>query len=154
LLPEGHLLMTRKLIAATAVLALLISSAATAQPYPSAPRAGARYEDGRGRNGCFGAERYNDCRERLRAERRSQRHYIYRDGHYEDRDASGTAVAAGILGFILGAALAGSTHDRDYYQTHRNNAQWRSRCRAAYRGFDARTGTYLTPDGYRHYCTR
>ena len=146
--------MTRKLIAATAVLALLISNTAIAQPYPGGPHPGARYEDGRGRNGCFGGERYNDCRERLRAERRSQRHYVYRDGHYEDRDASGAAVAAGILGFILGAAVAGSTHDRDYYQAHRNDGDWRSRCRAAYRGFDARTGTYLGRDGYRHYCTR
>ncbi|MGZ3272611.1 MAG: BA14K family protein [Caulobacteraceae bacterium] len=88
----------------------------------------------------------------MRAERRSNRHYVYRDGRYEDQ--TGAAIAGGILGFMLGAAIAGSSQDRDYYNTHRNDGGWRSRCSKAYRSFDAGTGTYMGADGYRHYCTR
>jgi hypothetical protein len=142
--------MTRKLITATVTLALLAASAAGAQPYPG----GRGHDDGRGSNGCFGGERSNDCRQRLQVERRSQHRYVYRDGRYEQQDSGGTAVAAGILGFILGAAIAGSSQDRDYYTAHRNDDGWRTRCRAAYRSFDARTGTYAGTDGYRHYCVR
>jgi hypothetical protein len=103
-------------------------------------------------NRCFPRERASDCRERLRAERRSQRHYVYRDGRYQDD--SGAAIAGGILGFVLGAAIAGSQQDHDYYRSHRNDRGWRTRCRQAYHNFDYRTGTYAGDDGYRHYCTR
>jgi hypothetical protein len=142
--------MTRKLITATITLALLAASAAGAQPYSS----GRGHDDGRGSNGCFGGERSNDCRQRLQLERRSQHHYVYRDGHYEAQDNSGATVAAGILGFILGAAIAGSSQDRDYYTAHKSDNGWQTRCRAAYRTFDLRTGTYSGTDGYRHYCVR
>lgn len=103
-------------------------------------------------NRCFPRERYSDCRERLRVEQRSNRHYVYRDGRYQDD--SGAAVAAGILGFVLGAAIAGSQQDRDYYNSHRNDRGWRDRCRTSYHDFDYRNGTYTGDDGYRHYCTR
>ena len=110
--------------------------------------------DGRGRDGCYQGERGGDCRERLRAERRGNRHYVYRDGRYESRDDTGSAVAGGILGFMLGTAIAGSSSDRDYYDSHRNDRTWRSTCRSSYRSFDYSTGTYYGTDGYRHYCTR
>lgn len=99
---------------------------------------------------CFRGERASDCRERQRFERRSHRHYVYRNGRYEDN--SGAAVAGAIFGFVLGAAIVGSQDDRDYYDEHRNDRAWRDQCRSAYRGFDARTGTYAGDDGYRHYC--
>lgn len=102
--------------------------------------------------GCFRGERAADCRERLRVEQRSHRRYVYRNGHYED--SSGAAVASAIFGFVLGAAIAGSQQDHDYYYSHRNDRGWRSRCQSAYRNFDYRTGTYGGDDGYRHYCTR
>ncbi|MBS0360904.1 MAG: BA14K family protein [Proteobacteria bacterium] len=150
--------MSRKMIATAVAAAVTFSSAAIAQPYPGGPHPGGPrpgvYDDGRGRNGCYAHERPGECRERLRAERRYHRSFVYRDGRYEDRDTGGAAVAAGILGFILGAAIAGSSHDQNYYEAHRNDADWRARCRAAYRSFDARTGTYLGADGYRRYCTR
>lgn len=101
---------------------------------------------------CYRGERSYDCRERLRVQQQSHRRYVYRNGRYEDQ--SGAAVAGAILGFVLGAAIAGSTSDRDYYQHHRNDRGWRNRCQSAYSGFDYRTGTYLGRDGYRHYCTR
>ena len=101
---------------------------------------------------CFPGERSADCRERGRAEQRSHKGYVYRNGHYEDN--SGAVVAGSILGFVLGAAIAGSQQDHEYYNSHRNDRGWRSRCRSAYSDFDYRTGTYNGSDGYRHYCTR
>ena len=97
---------------------------------------------------CYRGERSFDCRERNRAERRSHRHYVWRDGRYQDDSG------AAILGFALGAAIAGSNQDHDYYNSHRNDRDWRNRCHSNYGDFDSRTGTYVGSDGYRHYCTR
>lgn len=118
------------------------------------PGHGDRRVENRRASGCYRGERARDCRERLRVERRSNRRYVWRDGRYEHQDSTNAAVVGGILGFILGAAVAGSERDRDHYIAHRNDRGWRARCRAAYRSFDYRTGTYLGRDGYRHYCTR
>lgn len=101
---------------------------------------------------CFPGERSVDCRERFRVEQHSHRNYVYRNGHYEDN--SGNAVVGAIFGFALGAAIAGSQQDHDYYYSHRNDRGWRARCRSAYGNFDYHTGTYMGDDGYRHYCTR
>jgi len=128
--------MNKILITAVLAVAMLSSSGAGAQ----------------NRGGCFAGERSADCSQRQRVEQRSNHHYVYRNGRYEDQ--SGAAVAGTILGFMLGAAIVGSNSDRDYYNAHRNDRGWRNRCRASYRGFDYRTGTYVGPDGYRHYCTR
>jgi hypothetical protein len=147
--------MTRKLVTATVTIALLAAGASGAQPYPGGRHLGnPGRDDARAANGCYRGERPSDCRQRLQAERRSQHRYVYRDGRYEQQDNGGSAVAAGILGFILGAAIAGSSHDRDYYTTHKSDNGWKFRCRAAYRSFDVRTGTYAGTDGYRHYCVR
>ncbi|MGZ3364105.1 MAG: BA14K family protein [Caulobacteraceae bacterium] len=158
---------SRGLISAASAAVVLSSGLAAAQPFPGGRDQGrgppGGYQDrgpqgrgpqGRGPQGggCFPGEHGDDCRERMRAERRSNRHYVYRDGRYEDQ--TGAAIAGGILGFMLGAAIAGSSQDRDYYNTHRNDGGWRSRCSKAYRSFDAGTGTYMGADGYRHYCTR
>ncbi len=104
-------------------------------------------------NGCYQGESASNCRERLRVQQRSRRQYVYRDGRYEPQDNTGAAFAGGILGFILGAAIAGSSNDQTYYDSHRNDRGWRYRCARHYRSFDYRTGTYLGYDGYRHYCT-
>lgn len=133
------------------VLAAVALSPVVASAQPGSR--GGRYEN-RGGAGCFPRERASDCRERLRVQQRSHHRYVWRNGRYEDQDAGNAAVVGGILGFILGAAIAGSNNDRDYYYAHRNDRGWRARCRSAYRGFDYRTGTYLGRDGYRHYCTR
>ena len=101
--------------------------------------------------GCFAGERSNDCQERGRVEQRNNKHYVYRDGHYED--SSGAAIGA-ILGFAVGAAIAGSQQDRDYYNSHSSDRGWIGRCQSAYRSFDPRTGTYMGNDGYRHYCRK
>ena len=103
-------------------------------------------------HGCYRGERAADCRQRLQVEQRNHRHYVYRNGRYEDN--SGAAVAGAIFGFVLGADIAGSQQDHDYYYSHRNDRNWRSRCQSAYPNFDYRTGTYNGDDGYRHYCTR
>ncbi len=102
-------------------------------------------------NACYRGENARDCRERLTFQQRSNHRYVWRNGRYEDD--SGAAVAAGILGFILGAAIAGSDTDREYYYAHRHDHGWRDRCYASYRSsFDYDSGTYLGRDGYRHYC--
>jgi len=145
--------MNKTLIAAVLAVTALSSTLAVAQPYQGGGRPGGRGDfEAQGRADCYGGEPVRDCRERLRAQRRSNRNYVWRDGRYEDQ--SGAVVAGSILGFMLGAAVAGSSRDRDYYSAHRYNRHWRSRCRRAYRSFDWRTGTYLGRDGYRHYCTR
>ncbi len=97
---------------------------------------------------CYNGERSSDCRERYRDEQRSHRHYEWRDGRYQDN------TGAAIAGFALGAAIAGSASDRDYYNSHRTNRRWLNDCRSNYHGWDSRSGTYLGSDGYRHYCTR
>lgn len=146
--------MKRQLITAAVAVALLASGAASAQPYQGNRGQGDRgHAEGLNSQGCYNGERSSDCSQRRRAEQRSNRHYVWRDGRYEEQGSGGAAVA-GILGFMLGAAIAGSASDRDYYNSHRNDRGWRSRCRSTYSSFDYRTGTYLGRDGYRHYCTR
>jgi hypothetical protein len=140
-------------MAAAALASTFASTIASAQPMQG-PGGRPGYMEGRDRAGCFRGESRGACRDRLSVERRSQHHYVWRNGRYEDQDNAGAAVAGGILGFILGAAIAGSSSDRDYYNAHRNDRGWRTRCRQSYSNFDHRNGTYLGSDGYRHYCTR
>ena len=142
--------MHKRLMTAALAAATLSTTACATGPYDG----GREYSGGQYRGGCYAGERRDDCRERLRYERQTNHRYVWRDDHYESQDSTGAAIAGGIIGFILGAAIAGSNSDRDYYNTHRNDRDWRSRCHAAHPGFDERTGTYLGQDGYRHYCTR
>lgn len=147
--------MNKTLIATVLAVTTLSSTLAAAQPYQGGGRQGGRGDyQTQGRGDCYPGESARDCRERLRVQQRSNRQYVYRNGRYESRDSTGAVVAGSILGFMLGAAVAGSTRDRDYYHAHRNNRNWRLRCSRRYRSFDWRTGTYLGYDGYRHYCTR
>jgi hypothetical protein len=143
-------MLTKNLTTAVLALATLSTTACATGPYDHRDEySGARYS-----SGCYNGERSDDCRERLRYEQHTQRHYVWRGDHYESQDAAGAAAAAGIIGFIMGAAIVGSPSDRDYYNAHRNDADWRSRCSSAYSGFDYNTGTYIGRDGYRRYCTR
>jgi len=144
--------MKRGLITTVVGLAMLVSSAASAQPYQHGR--GGPGNQPQAAEGCYRGESSGDCRERVRVQQRTNRQYVYRDGRYEAHDDTGAAVAVGILGFMLGAAIAGSSHDRDYYNAHRNDHGWRDRCTRSYRSFDYGTGTYVGRDGYRHYCTR
>ena len=140
--------MKKQLITAVVAVAMLASNAVGAQPM----QGNRGHSEGLNSRGCYSGERSSDCSQRRSAEQRSNHHYVYRNGHYED--STGAAIAGGIIGIMLGAAVVGSSSDRDYYNHHRNDRGWRTRCRSAYNGFDYRTGTYLGPDGYRHYCTR
>ncbi len=108
--------------------------------------------------GCYRGERPRECRERMRYERRYNQRYEWRDGRYyrerrdrRDNDA-GVALAAGILGFALGAAVIGSQNDRTYYDSRRGDRSWIASCQRRYRSFDPSSGTYLGNDGYRRYC--
>lgn len=141
----------RKILISTLLTVATLSSAGCA----TGPYDGERgYTADRSRGTCFSGEGRDDCRERLRYEQQSHHRYVWRGDHYEDQDATGAAVAGGIIGFILGTAIAGSNDDRDYYNAHRNDRDWRDQCARSHPGFDARTGTYVGPDGFRRYCTR
>lgn len=136
----------------TTMLAIVaVSSAGCATERYGGPghRGGSSYG-----GGCYAGERRDDCSERLRYEQQTHHRYVWRGDHYEDQDAAGAAIAGGVIGFILGTAIAGSNSDRDYYNAHKNDRDWRNRCTSSYPGFDYRTGTYVGPDGLRRYCTR
>lgn len=150
--------MRKRLISAALAATTLTAGAAGAQPLQldrglaSAGEASVLAVQWRG--GCYRGERPGDCRDRLRWERGGHHgHWVWRNGRYVNDDP-GAAIAGGILGFALGAAIAGADSDRDYYLSHRRDRGWRARCRAAYPGFDWNSGTYVGPDGYRHYCLR
>ncbi|HVW91823.1 MAG TPA: BA14K family protein [Devosia sp.] len=71
----------------------------------------------------------------------------------------GVGFAAGVLGFMAGAAAASAAANNDYYYGHRvyygPGPGWRAHeaaCYDTYRSYDAATDTYLGYDGQRHYC--
>ncbi len=70
----------------------------------------------------------------------------------DHKDNNGNVVAAGVLGMVLGAAVADSNDHRAYYQSHMNDNDWHNRCAARYHSYDRGSGTYLGRDGKRHYC--
>lgn len=68
------------------------------------------------------------------------------------RDNDGQALAAGLIGFALGAAIIGSQQERQKAYDRRGDTSHIGQCRARYRSYDASSDTYLGNDGYRHYC--
>ncbi len=66
---------------------------------------------------------------------------------------AGAAVAAGIIGLGVGAAIA--SQPRYYYDdgpVYDRDPDYDAYCFSKYRSYDPRTGTYLGYDGYRHPC--
>lgn len=76
--------------------------------------------------------------------------YVRRNPHR--RDDHSDAIIAGILGFALGAAIAGSTQDKERATARLHDPDWTAACARRYRSFDPATGTYLGYDGLRRYC--
>jgi hypothetical protein len=72
--------------------------------------------------------------------------------HRDRRDDHSDAIIAGVLGFALGAAIAGSQQDKARVQPRLNDPDWIAYCARKYRSFDPQTGTYLSYDGLRRYC--
>ncbi len=110
--------------------------------------------NGRNRSGQRSAARAPNreaFRDRRYVDRCQGRGYYDRNYGSTRRDNS-SALAAGFLGFVLGAAIAGSSNDRTYATSRLSDQSWTSSCTRRYRSFDARSGTYLGFDGYRHYC--
>ena len=70
----------------------------------------------------------------------------------DHRDNNGNVVAAGVLGMVLGAAIADSNDHRAYYQSHMHDNDWHNRCARRYHSYDRDSGTYLGSDRKRHYC--
>lgn len=73
----------------------------------------------------------------------------YGHRHYRGSRGAGVAVGAGLLGLGIGAAIASQQQPR-YYGG--GNPDWHAYCASKYRSYDARTGTFLGYDGYRHPC--
>ncbi|MCC6921378.1 MAG: BA14K family protein [Alphaproteobacteria bacterium] len=105
------------------------------------------------------------------AEARGRHHGYYSngyDGHYYRRrhhNHNGDAIAAGVLGFALGAIVVGSTQRRtvrrDYdggryydsgYDRYDSRYDHVRRCEARYRSYDRRTDTFIGRDGREYYC--
>jgi hypothetical protein len=76
------------------------------------------------------------------------------DWRRDRRGNDGDALAAGIIGFALGAAIVGSQNESQYTYERRDDRRHRAACTRTYRSYDWRSNTYLGPDGYRHYCVR
>jgi len=74
------------------------------------------------------------------------------DRHDDRRDNNGNAVAAGALGFVLGAAVADSQEHRAYAQQHMSDNAWVSSCQSRYHSYDRDSGTYRARGGQRRYC--
>ncbi|ESR24549.1 BA14K family protein [Lutibaculum baratangense] len=92
-------------------------------------------------------------------------HYRPAPRHYYHRRSNDGALAAGVIGLAAGALIGGAIASqpapapvyreyRDYraYRPEMSRADWDAYCYSKYRSYDARTGTYLGYDGYRHYC--
>ena len=142
----------RKIIIASLTAVSLISNlgtAAVAQPYGA--RQGSQHNeqardhqnDNRNNREAFRDRRIVD-------QRQGSGYYNRTYGETHRNDSS--AIAAGFLGFVLGAAIAGNSNDRSYANNRHNNRSWNNACSRRYRSFDRNSGTYLGYDGYRHYC--
>ncbi len=124
--------------------AALTAAPALAQPYPY------------GGPGYYGPSRYY-YNGRWVDQRRweAQREREWRRNNYNryrrDRGNS-DALAAGIIGFALGAAILGSQNDASRAYGYRGDRQHIASCRARYRSYDAASNTFMGNDGYRRYC--
>jgi hypothetical protein len=83
---------------------------------------------------------------------RWQSRQIYLRRHPDRRDDHSDAIITGMLGFALGAAIAGSQNDQTYARSRMGDRDWVNYCSRRYRSFDRRSGTYLAYDGLRYYC--
>lgn len=96
-------------------------------------------------------KRYKKYRKYSRKRRydRDYSYYRHRDRRYRyrHRHSDGAALAAGIIGFTLGAAIANS-----YSAPRYSGGMDYDYCARKYRSWDPYSKTYLGYDGRRHYC--
>ena len=105
-------------------------------------------EHGYGRQG----GRWDGPRPRGWTQQRWQSRQIYLRRHPDRRHDNSDAIITGMLGFALGAAIAGNQNDQAYARSRMGDGDWVSYCSRRYRSFDRRSGTYLAYDGLRYYC--
>jgi len=73
-------------------------------------------------------------------------------------DDAGAAIAGGVLGFMAGAAVAGSgPHYVTHYDGYDDGSYgWRHHVRACFRAYgvdyDPHSDTFIGDDGYEHRC--
>lgn len=84
---------------------------------------------------------------------------------HRDNDDDGAAIAAGVIGLILGAAIASSAQPSapvyqprysgggyDGYDRYDGDSSYDRACAAKYWSYDPSSGTYLAANGYRYQC--
>ncbi|MEM9206145.1 MAG: BA14K family protein [Pseudomonadota bacterium] len=90
-------------------------------------------------------------------------HRRYHGRRYRRGNDVGAAVAAGIIGLAVGAAIANSHQPRRAHRATRAHRAYNGRpkpytgawyryCAAKYRSFDAASGTFLSYSGVRKLC--
>ncbi|MEO8884358.1 MAG: BA14K family protein [Devosia sp.] len=72
-------------------------------------------------------------------------------------DDAGSAIAGGVLGFMAGAAVAGSGPHYSHYDSYDDGSfAWRHHVRACFRAYgddyDPQSDTFIGDDGYEHRC--
>ena len=98
------------------------------------------------------ARRWDGQRPQGWTRQRWQGRQNYVRNHPDRRDDHSDAIITGMLGFALGAAIAGSQNDQTYARSRMGDRDWVNYCSRRYRSFDRRSGTYLAYDGLRYYC--
>jgi hypothetical protein len=79
--------------------------------------------------------------------------YLRRHDHKDDdHDAAAGLIAGVILGYVLGSAVVDTQERHAQVRDQLDDPDWIVYCARRYRSFDPYSGTYLGPDGLRHYC--
>ena len=110
----------------------------TGAPIEQVDRRGSKHRKWKRHSRSHGHDRHYSKRHR----HNSHRYYSSRRHHHNN----GLPLAAGIIGFALGTAVANSSAPR--YHGGSNDAY----CARKYRSWDPYSKTYLGYDGRRHYC--
>ena len=137
-----------RLMAAALAVTTLAGAALTAAPASAQPRP-------YGGAGYYGEQRYySNGRWVDQRAWEAQRQREWSNNRYRTyrNDSNGDALAAGIIGFALGAAIQGNQYDSARSYSYRGDRGHVASCRARYPSYDQRSDTYLGPDRYRHYC--
>lgn len=148
-----------RLLAVALAFSVVPASVPSGTPLVGASKAEAQYRFEGGNRG------FRDGRRFLRPGRYAGDHRgYYGRGRYDGgrryyrRNNNGAAVAAGIIGLGVGAAIANSARPR-YYEPapvyggySRGSSAWYRYCAARYRSFDPASGTYQPYNGPRRLC--
>jgi hypothetical protein len=90
-----------------------------------------------------------------RRDRYYDRHHYNDNYRYRHHHNNNDELAAGIVGFALGAIVAGTANNyarRNSYYVRDPGWEHIRRCEATYRSYDRYSNTFIGYDGRRYYC--